>query len=689
MVIIRTLIPLLEIILYLVICIKLCQMRVLVIIITFLCAVCTAWGNQPVQTRPPANFDTEITRDGIQFTANLPTLNAKVGGREPFYSYLWDFGDGHFSYEANPVHNYKLPGSYVPQLYVVNNYDDGPRPKKGTKKVYLASGANEDISISNDEKHFFSTNGIFQIAKNANALPGEDVTLIVGVKTEVKGRIFLLTNEKEYGQEGLVYVDQTTYFQEKILPAPELSDLSNTFASIQKSTLHYSGSPDYGVKEEKNFKDQEAVRYFSKLYNSYKSIGQYEVQSNDGVAQFSFINLDVTPEMLVDTNAIVTITGIFIPEHSFEAYIHKLEVPIVASHDPNKMSIKKARVNYRTFFKKKEHIYKVQFQNDGEGDAKNVRLEMALPKQADISSFELLHLSPQCEECQSMDDTGCWIVTPKGKDSLVFHFKDISLPGSAAPDVNNMDSTRGFIRFKMKSKIIVDNKKFPARTQIFFDKNEPITTNWATGRYKWNLSPIIFAGYNSFMPDLAKREEGLTHKEYGTFGIGIASIAPYRKPYFQFEIYMNVSEYKQYQFVDSSGTVLLENPPTGFDPFEIEYQSFERNFSARNLNLAIVPLHLRYNFSPFVSAGVGVAAMIKWNLNAQENRKYLPYETALYPSIEEEIKDWHNQPGKDFILKPFFDLNVGMVYLGPSLGLRYHFWGSKQQQLNLYLAWRL
>ncbi|WP_317194448.1 PKD domain-containing protein [Aureivirga sp. CE67] len=39
----------------------------------------------------------------------------------PIVSYLWDFGDGNFSTEANPVHNYINPGEYTVFLTVTNN----------------------------------------------------------------------------------------------------------------------------------------------------------------------------------------------------------------------------------------------------------------------------------------------------------------------------------------------------------------------------------------------------------------------------------------------------------------------------------------------------------------------------------------------------------------------------------------
>src|SRR5699024_5059138 len=153
--------------------------------------------------------------------------------------------------------------------------------------------------------------------------------------------------EKIYGDEGFRYVGQSTYNNEQITPGTSLTNLNELWASIHQATVTLSGSPDYSIKEEYTFQPNEAVSYFSELYESYKTISSYEIESATEEGQFSFINLDVTPEMLADTNAIVTITGIYVPEKG-EAVVHKLEVPVVTSHDPNKMSIKQSRLNYRT-----------------------------------------------------------------------------------------------------------------------------------------------------------------------------------------------------------------------------------------------------------------------------------------------------------------------------------------------------
>ncbi len=92
----------------------------------------------------------------VSFKANLPVLTQIPGAPKPFYTYLWDFGDGHFSNEANPEHVYAKEGDYEAVLYAVNNYDDGKKPGRKPKKVavkqinrsYLASVSPAEQNIT-------------------------------------------------------------------------------------------------------------------------------------------------------------------------------------------------------------------------------------------------------------------------------------------------------------------------------------------------------------------------------------------------------------------------------------------------------------------------------------------------------------------------------------------------------------
>lgn len=632
-----------------------------------------------------AKIDVRFLGNQASFQAELPPLAGIPGGRQPFYTYLWDFGDGHFSTAEAPKHQYTKPGEYDVTLYTVSNYDNGPRPKRPTRKISVDSTKVAPKPMaSTAEQNFFNTDATFKLSKNANALPGQDMVVIAGINTTEKGRIFLLTNEKIFGPEGFVYAGQTTYNGETIAPLDDPKNLESLWATVPSVTVTQSGSPDYGIREEHDFQGSEAIDYFAELYGSYKTVTSYEVTGKNS-SQFSLINLDITPEMLTDTNATVTITGVFIPEKG-PARVHRLDVPIVTSHDPNKMSLKQSRLSYRLLSKRKALTYKVQFQNDGEGDAKNIRLEIKLPEVLDPTTFNLLNLYPEVDTCAATNQAACYQYYVKGADTLVFHFKDVALPGSKAPDVHDKDSTQGFIRFTVLPKRKLPNRSFKGQTDIYFDKNEPITTNFATGRFRKGFSPIVFVGYHHFIQKPTRSDGERMVKNGPLLGVGLAPIAPYRKLYWQVEIYANAYRASSTHTVYEPG--VIELPVPGTDRMQrYEYERFDTYQSDRFIQLRLVPLHLRYNFNSWVSAGVGALAATTINTKHLEERTYqlLGANGEIPATIR--YSDERLAMGRLHV-QPFADLNFGRTYLGPVVGIRYIYGGNQGQFGQLYAAWR-
>ena len=89
----------------------------------------------------PSSIEVLALDKGYKFSPTIRPLVPIPGGRQAFYTYLWDFGDGQFSTEESPTHRYALPGEYEVSLYVVNNYDNGPRPKKPKTRVLVDSNS--------------------------------------------------------------------------------------------------------------------------------------------------------------------------------------------------------------------------------------------------------------------------------------------------------------------------------------------------------------------------------------------------------------------------------------------------------------------------------------------------------------------------------------------------------------------
>ncbi len=669
-------------------------MRPIMCLITLLACIQSLFAQEivppPTEDTFESKIHTELVENQLLFKPELRPLVQIPGGRAPYYSYLWDFGDGHFSTQAEPSHQYAQPGEYNVTLYAVNNYDFGPKPKRPKKTVEVTSAIASNISPNLFEQNFFSSNGTFQIFKLSDAKPGEDISLVVGVNTAGKrGKIYILSNEKIAGLDGFKFANQSTYYREQVDTLPQRNDLHSMWANVKQSTFTKTGSPDYGIKEVSLFNNSnQAINYFKDLYGAYNSLTAYDIAPQNTDQQFSLINLDVTEDMLADTNAIVTITGVFIPEDGI-ANVHQVDIPVVKSHDPNKMSVKPARMSYRFQSKNKTLTYKVQFQNDGEGDARNVRLEMALPTEINKETFRLRALYPQCDTCQTTSSMGCYQYYIKDDGIFVFHFKDIALPGTAAKNITDMDSTKGFVLFDVDmEKKKFRNKSFKSYTNIYFDNNPPIKTNISTSRFRQIFSPIVTVGATTTFGTPQEHDVKYQFKPGMQIGFGLAPMAPYKRPFWQAEIY--TSYYEQNGSVNIRGMKQEMSLPIGdggrmMDVIINAYDSLE----TRKYLSVQVPLQIRYNINAWVSIGAGVSLRKDFNTSYSNTVNY--HYTAAQGTIDNTLsRENENIQAKDSPIKynPFFDINIGRVYMGPAIGFRVAYDKNQKSHSGIYGLWR-
>lgn len=610
----------------------------------------------------------------VSFKANLPVLTQIPGAPKPFYTYLWDFGDGHFSTSENPEHIYDKVGDYEAILYAVNNYDDGKKPgRKPTKvgvkqvnKAYLAS-------VSPAEQNFFKANGSFELKYNCMAKPGDTMVLMAGWKNDVavNGKIYLFINEKQFGENSF----DTAGF--RLYNEAALSNDKNAIASIrpfENMLLTSSGSPASHVKEEKKFNAVESKAFLANTMKGYKNVVAVDIKNLSEQSQFMFTNLYVTPGMIKDTNATIVITGLFVPD-SGKVYMHQLNIPIVTSHDPNKMNLKQGRLSYRTLKKSKSLTYKIRFQNNGKGPARKILLDITLPSAMDPKTISIKDMSPYCLPCDSVAGrTGCWeLITTN--DSSAFVFNGIYLPGTNQQGVEDKDSTKGFVEFDVKTKKKLENLPFKGRTAIYFDKNEPVITNFATGKFKRQFSPIVMAGYE-MSTGTNKLNEGLT------IGGGIARLAPH-KPYFQFEVF-----FKSVNSSSSSSTItpgLVSIAGKDYD-----YRSYSQVVNNTIVRAGIVPIHLRHNLNDLFSVGVGLRIDADLAGNKEIKRDYIlsNYNGQQgYPYSAAKKTKTTSFSNAEFL--PFADVQFGKVRLGPQVGTRFYYGGNDRTYLYFYASWRL
>ncbi|WP_286964874.1 PKD domain-containing protein [Flavobacterium sp. UBA4854] len=591
----------------------------------------------------------------VSFKPETPPLIPIAGAPKPSYSYLWELGDGHYSKEAEPKHVYKNKGTYTTRLAVTNNYDNGKPPATRPKKVAV-----NDITDTNykDIASIADQNG-FAIIKNCDPIPEQEMVVVVSYQNlenyVSNGKLYLFYNEKQFKHNNFELSDFRTYAGERevkenlVAAVDDLND-SNTFlASVEGN---------FKTKKYRNTTTEEdldaSLLDANKTYHNV-SILEFD-DANPGETRNVFYTFKTTPEMIKDTSATVTMRGIFVPNRSYKNHkVKNLEMEIVTSHDPNKMGSNGSFMNYRLVRFKRVN-FKTRFQNNGEGPARKIRLETDIPEMFDKKTFQIESMYPECPICPKGEEptVSCLDTIIKQKQ-IIFTFKNIYLPGSEQKNVQEKDSTKGFVKYSMKFGEDFHKVKTKSRTAIIFDKNEPIITNYATTRFLPGISIGAKAGYN-FYPDLDKST---------SYFVG-ATLSPFKSYRFYWQVEwenalnkynsaVNVSE----EFnTNANGTRQLVRTTTATENKNINWE---------------IPVLIRYNINNYIGVGAGIQANV--HVYSEQNQTIIvdTYEGEKGNSLISSTTNSNTIKNNFTDVKAglLFDLTAGFARIGPSLGARY------------------
>ena len=109
--------------------------------------------------------------------------------------------------------------------------------------------------------------------------------------------------------------------------------------------------------------------------------------------------------------------------------------------------------------------YKIRFQNVGNHEVKRVVINDRLPEELDINTLEL----------GSASDTYRFRI--EDDRTLIWEFENINLPDS----ISNEPESHGFVTFRIRPKAgLANGTRINNLADIYFDFNEPITTNTVT-----------------------------------------------------------------------------------------------------------------------------------------------------------------------------------------------------------------
>ena len=621
-------------------------------------------------TRRTASIEHKNIGKQINFKADAPQLNQIAGAPKAFYTNFWEFGDGTFSKEKEPNKTYKKNGEYTVRLWATNNYDTGKPPLTRPKKIKI-DNANDDYK---DEA---SMDAALNLQRNREPMPNEDIVVVLSYKNTksytTNGKFFLFYNEAKYKADNFNLIETRPYHNE----FETNEDI--VFTSKFDSDVYYASTENKLIAKNTQQQDTTVRKNLPKTLDearfAYRNSSQLSFDNmKPNEERHVFYSLKTTKEMLKDTSAIISVRGVYVPDDSYDNHhVKDMEMEIVTSHDPNKMSSNATILNYR-LVRFKRPKFKIRFQNNGEGPANTIRLETDIPKMLDKSSIEVLDMYPKVKICPKYDVEYSCLDTTYTSKQAIFTFKNIYLPGSEQKNVKAYDSTKGFVKYRIKFSDDFHKQKTKSRTAIIFDKNEPIITNYSTTRFLPGISIGVKAGYNSF--------SNLKNSESYFLG---ATISPYKsyRWYWQVELLNSLHNY-------DNATTIEEGIVSGTNGFDF-LQRTTTSSSNSNIDWEI-PILARYNVNNYIGLGAGIIGTISVNEKQKQSVLIEQFEgdvadAPIFNTIEanEEIKESFTNFRKGFLV----EATAGFARIGPSLGARYVFnIEDNFNYLQLYAIWK-
>jgi len=654
-------------------------------------------------TRHQANIKEIVRGKTVTFNAELSPLRQIAGAPQANWGYYWEFGDGNYSFEEKPKHQYKEQGEYNVRLSATNNYDDGEPPLTRPKKIHTTnndSASNEDSTLEKIQSLIQSYDG-FRIQTNRDPSPEEEIQVIVSYANDKKyttnGKLYLFFNEKKFKDKNFELTDIRSYHDEEEVQSDFISALPRIKS---KNVFIRSTGIETIVNKNRILNDTTRQDLTNSLDAAKSFYYDYKVWNVNDVKEKEernlFFTFKTTPEMLKDTSAVITIRSIYVPERGNNTHkIVEKEMEIVTSHDPNKMAVYQTFLNYR-LVRFKRLKYKVRFQNNGEGPASLIKLNVEIPEMLDKSTLKVINMYPKVPICPVNKNVkySC-LDTLILKDKISFQFKNIYLPGTNQKGVKEKDSTKGFVKYSMKFVKDFHKVKSTSKTEIIFDKNDPIITNSSTSRFKPGISIGAKAGYNYFFDtkenldfNAINTDISLDTKADGFF-LG-ATISPYKsyKWYYQAEIMVGrqqITATGLHEKIDDIGAV-------GFPTYS--KTTFKTELIKNYVD--IVPASIRYNFNAIFGAGFGLQSSFNFYQKSitKSDKKVFFYQNG---QIRDEVADLAEK--KDTTNRDkgvnlnnyglFLDFTVGISRIGPSFGIRYiQNFNEPTKQIHTYAIWK-
>lgn len=646
------------------------QNKIRISLITILCFLATsqillAQGNNYITY-------TELGNNKIQFQAtNLPKLIKKTGApTEPFYTYYWEFGDGHISREESPIHEYKSIPTQDVQLMLVDNYSDGgDRPRGRMANIGLrkklkglkaapADAFPEDRSRLQIQPSFIPSG--HQVGEEFLTAAEDELAYVISYRNTssqpLTGELYLFFNEKGYDSDNFALTGNArTYHKEQedltkrlqtnldILPKKDALDDNETLLAANGVE---SWSFIFDEESKENSWDVQsmmpsAISEASEVQAAQRKYGNY--------LKWNFANMPPRTQrrifqdfttLIDDVTAVVHFQAIFVPTNGGAVQTFTLNMMVVSAHDPNKIYVDS---------QKKDFSYKIKFQNEGDGPAEKVVIHVDMDKKLKYKSVDILEAKIGEEAvriCKDENDSNC-IFMKAEKKRITFEYRNIYLPGTGDKTVKKEESI-GYVEYKLNAKN--RNKVIGSRAEIIFDNEPPIRTNHAVVKPKNNIAFAVKGGFNNVI------DNGFSDWFVG----GEFAFHRRKKWYYQAELMYTQGSYSN-----------VCNP-------ENQEEQPINDFTYNRLD--VVPVMLGYEIKPWLRVGGGLQLSFLQKLESQTVAFSAPSGDGtctivdidpMDPEILVENFSTDEEELKMLETSPFLDLNFGLKNV--RLGSRYYF----------------
>lgn len=416
---------------------------------------------------------------------NLPELKPIPGAvKKPKVNHLWLFGDGEYSFAATPEHVYASiqAEAFEAECFLTYTYTDDeqvPEKKKRRRKKTRvpvsatsrrAKAVASTSSFNRKNKNKSKENTVF-MQTNRSPKAGEEFVAILSYRNTsgkiISGDLNLYFNENKTCSDCFELAEQPKLYHDEIYRSSEIGMVdiyTDAVASIDNSLFFTKASID-GLSNANNYSESFANQESFKIDNL-----------ENGKEYHIFVILKTAESKTgasITTHAFAQFTGL--NGRTIDEY--EMELKLVSAHDPNNV----LAANYngrmqRKFdlpWKKTDRLsYKINFQNDGDGAASNIKVVLDIPPVFDTTSLEITEAAIGKNKDILAEKTHFSHKTYR--DSIVFFFKNISLAGSKQEGIKKSTS-RGYITFNIKP-YIRKQKRINTQANIYFDKKEVVTT---------------------------------------------------------------------------------------------------------------------------------------------------------------------------------------------------------------------